>query len=110
MDKKDIHTIFFYKSIHDHKTLTLGYLCINEIEKLFESNIFIENEKLNFDLIYNLFNSYNKTINGFNAIAQNFKKFYELECEEHKKIIDYFKIKKLRKIKTQWRLNLLKKM
>ena len=96
--KREIHTMFFYKSIHDHKTLALGYLCVNEIEKLFESssNIFIENEKLNFDLIYNLFDSYNKAINGFNFIAQKFEKFYELESEEHKKIIDDFKNKKIK--------------
>ena len=97
--KKDIHTMFFYKSIHDHKTLALGYLCVNEIEKLFESssNVFVENDQLNFDLIYNLFNSYNQAINGFNAIAEKFKKFYELENEEHKKIIDDFKNKNIKK-------------
>ena len=97
--KKDIHTMFFYKSIHDHKTLALGYLCVNEIEKLFESssNVFVENDKLNFDLIYNLFNSYNQAINGFNIIAQKFEKFYELESEEHKKIIDDFKNKNIKK-------------
>ncbi len=97
--KKDIHTMFFYKSIHDHKTLALGYLCLNEIEKLFESssNVFVENDKLNFDLIYNLFNSYNQAINGFIAIAQKFEKFYELENEQHKKIIDDFKNKNIKK-------------
>ena len=97
--KKDIHTMFFYKSIHDHKTLALGYLCLNEIEKLFESssNVFVENDKLNFDLIYNLFNSYNQAINGFNFIAQKFEKFYELENEQHKKIIDDFKNKNIKK-------------
>ena len=97
--KKDIHTMFFYKSIHDHKTLALGYLCLNEIEKLFESssNVFVENDKLNFDLIYNLFNSYNQAINGFNIIAQKFEKFYEIENEEHKKIIDDFKNKNIKK-------------
>ena len=97
--KKDIHTMFFYKSIHDHKTLALGYLCLNEIEKLFESssNVFVENDKLNFDLIYNLFNSYNQAINGFNIIAQKFEKFYEIENEQHKKIIDDFKNKNIKK-------------
>ena len=97
--KKDIHTMFFYKSIHDHKTLALGYLCLNEIEKLFESssNVFVENDKLNFDLIYNLFNSYNQAINGFIVIAQKFEKFYELENEQHKKIIDDFKNKNIKK-------------
>ena len=97
--KKDIHTMFFYKSIHDHKTLALGYLCLNEIEKLFESssNVFVENDKLNFDLIYNLFNSYNQAINGFIVIAQKFEKFYELENEQHKKIIDDFKNKNINK-------------
>ena len=96
---KDIHTMFFYKSIHDHKTLALGYLCLNEIEKLFESssNVFVENDKLNFDLIYNLFNSYNQAINGFIVIAQKFEKFYELENEQHKKIIDDFKNKNIKK-------------
>ena len=97
--KKDIHTMFFYKSIHDHKTLALGYLCLNEIEKLFESssNVFVENDKLNFDLIYNLFNSYNQAINGFNIIAQKFEKFYEIENDQHKKIIDDFKNKNIKK-------------
>ena len=97
--KKDIHTMFFYKSIHDHKTLALGYLCLKEIEKLFESssNVFVENDKLNFDLIYNLFNSYNQAINGFIVIAQKFEKFYELENEQHKKIIDDFKNKNIKK-------------
>lgn len=96
---KDIHTMFFYKSIHDHKTLALGYLCLNEIEKLFESssNVFVENDKLNFDLIYNLFNSYNQAINGFIVIVQKFEKFYELENEQHKKIIDDFKNKNIKK-------------
>ena len=75
--------------------MALGYLYVNDIEKLFESsdNIFVENDKLNFDLIYNLFNSYNQAINGFNFIAQKFEKFYELENQEHKKIIDDFKKK-----------------
>ena len=108
--KKDIHTMFLYKSIHDHKTLALGYLCVNDIEKLFESsdNIFVENDKLNFDLIYNLFNSYNQAINGFNFIAQKFEKFYELENQEHKKIIDDFKNKKIKEDNNSIETELLK--
>ena len=90
---QEIHTMFFYKSIHDHKTLALGYLCLNELEKLFESspNIFVENDRLDFDLIYNLCNSYNHAINGFKLIADKYEKQYQEEYEKNKLIINKYK-------------------
>lgn len=93
---QDIHTMFFYKNIHDHKTLALGYLCMNELEKLFESspNIFMENDKLNFDLIYNLFNSYNQAIYGFKSLSEKYEKLYEEENERNKIYINKSKKKK----------------
>ena len=65
--EKEIHTIFFYESIHNFKTLALGYLCMQDIEKIYEfsHNIFLENDKLNRDLVLNLCDSYNKAIKGF---------------------------------------------
>ena len=76
---KQIHTIFFYESIHDHKTLALGYLCMQDIEKIYESspNIFLENDKLNKDLVYNLCDSYNKAIKGFEYIGKHFEEIYK---------------------------------
>ena len=84
--KQAIHTMFLYKTIHDHETLALGYLCLNELEKLFEStsNIFLEKDKLNFDLINNLCDSFIKAINGFNIMAQKFEKIYKEENEKNK--------------------------
>ena len=29
---KELHSLYFFDYIHDHKTLALGYLCLNEIE------------------------------------------------------------------------------
>lgn len=100
---QNIHTMFFYEIIHDHKTLALGYLCLKEIEKLFESspNIFVENNKLNFDLIYNLCNSYNQAINGFNLLAERYEKIYLEENEKHKILIEKSKNKKKENISKE---------
>lgn len=93
---QDIHTMFFYKSIHDHKTLALGYLCMHELEKLFESspNIFLEKDKLKLDLIKNLCDSYNQAINAFNIIANNFENYYMQENEDNNNIAKNVKSKK----------------
>ena len=77
--KQDIHSMFFYTMIHDHKTLALGYLCLKDLEKFFESNpnIFIENDKINSDLIINLCTSMKEAIEGFDFLAKKYKKYYE---------------------------------
>ena len=95
--EQEIHTMYFYKIIHDHKTLALGYLCMKDIQKIFEKspNIFMENDKLNFDLIINLCKSYNLAINGFKSIAENFSKFYEEEYKKNKEKVKKLKIKKI---------------
>ena len=97
---QEIHTLYFYKIIHDHKTLALGYLCMKDIQKIFESspNIFIENDKLNFDLIINLCQSYNHAINGFKLMAENFAKYYEEENKKNKELVKKSKIKKVNEI------------
>ena len=84
-----IHTRYFYKLIHEHKTLALGYLCIKDLQAIFESssNIFMENDKLNYDLINNLFDSYKYAINGFNLLAKKFKKIYDDEYNKNILII-----------------------
>ena len=86
---QDIHTMYFYKLIHEHKTLALGYLCMKDIQKIFESspNIFMENDKLNFDLIINLCQSYNNAIKGFKLISENFEKSYEEEYKKNKELV-----------------------
>ena len=90
-----IHTRYFYKLIHDHKTLALGYLCIKDLQAIFESssNIFMENDKLNYDLINNLFDSYKYAINGFNLLSQKFKKIYDDEDIKNKHILKKYKSK-----------------
>ena len=94
---QEIHTMYFYKIIHDHKTLALGYLCMKDIQTIFEKspNIFMENDKLNSDLLINLCKSYNLAINGFKSIAENFSKFYEEEYKKNKEIVKKSKIKKI---------------
>ena len=94
---QEIHTMYFYKIIHDHKTLALGYLCMKDIQKIFEKspNIFMENDKLNSDLLINLCKSYNLAINGFKSIAENFSKFYEEENKKNKEIVKKSKMKKI---------------
>ncbi len=93
---QDIHTMYFYKLIHDHKTLALGYLCMKDIQKIFESspNIFMENDKLNFDLIFNLCQSYNHAIKGFKLIAESFEKSYEEEYKKNKELVKNSKNRK----------------
>ena len=95
--KKKIHSMYFYETIHDHKTLALGYLCLNELEKLFESNpnIFLENDEINLDLITNLFNSFNRAINGFNELANKYENYYEKEYNYKKNLIGDAKIEKI---------------
>ena len=95
---KDIHSMFFYEIIHDHKTLALGYLCLNDLEKVFESNpnIFLENDKINADLIINLCVSMKEAINGFDSYAKKYKKFYEKEDDNNKNKIE--KSKKNKKV------------
>ena len=85
---KKIHSWFFYEVIHDHETLALGYLCLNELEKLFESNpnIFLENDEINFDLITNLCNSFNRAINGFNELNNKYENSYQKEYTKMEKI------------------------
>lgn len=90
---QDIHSMFFYKTIHDHKTLALGYLCLNDIEKLFESNpnIFIENDKINLDIIINLCKSMKEAIEGFDSLSKKYKKYYEVEDINNKNKIHELK-------------------
>jgi len=91
--KKSIHSMYFYKIIHDHKTLALGYLCLNDLEKLFQSNpnIFIENDKINSDLIINLCTSMEKAIKGFDSLAKKYKQYYEEEDNNNKNKINELK-------------------
>lgn len=93
-DRK-IHTMYFYSLIHDHKTLALGYLCMKDIQKIFEKspNIFMENDKLNFDLIINLCQSYNLAINGFKLMADDFEKIYQTEINNFNKLVITSKFK-----------------
>ena len=93
-DKK-IHTMYFYSLIHDHKTLALGYLCMKDIQKIFEKspNIFMEDDKLNFDLIINLCQSYNLAINGFKLMANDFEKLYQQEINNFNKLVITTKFK-----------------
>ena len=94
---KKIHTMVFYKQIHDHKTLALGYLCMFDIQKIFEEspNIFIENDELNYDLVLNLCCSYNNAIEGFKILANNYEKKYEEENLKNKETIKKLKRKNL---------------
>ena len=96
---KKIHSMYFYESIHDHETLALGYLCLNELEKLFESNpnIFLENDKINLDLITNLCNSFNRAINGFNELAHKYEDYYQKEYNDKINLEDDAKIEKINK-------------
>ena len=91
--------MYFYESIHDHETLALGYLCLNELEKLFESNpnIFLENDKINLDLITNLCNSFNRAINGFNELAHKYEDYYQKEYNDKINLEDDAKIEKINK-------------
>ena len=91
--KQNIHSMYFYKIIHDHKTLALGYLCLNDLRKLFESNpnIFVENDKINSDLIINLCSSMEKAIKGFDSLAKKYKKYYEEEDNSNKNKINELK-------------------
>ena len=50
-----------------------------------------ENDVLNFDLIYNLCNSYNHAINVFKLIADKYEKQYQEEYEKNKLIINKYK-------------------
>jgi len=34
--EKELHSLYFFDYIHDHKTLALGYLCLNELENEFK--------------------------------------------------------------------------
>jgi GTP-binding protein EngB required for normal cell division len=91
--KKSIHSMYFYKAIHDHKTLALGYLCLNDLEKLFETNpnIFVENDKINSDLIINLCTSMEKAIKGFDSLSKKYKQYYEEEDNSNKNKINELK-------------------
>jgi len=106
---QQIHTMYFYKSIHHHKTLALGYLCMKDLQKIFESspNIFMENDKINFDLIINLCNSYNQAINGFHSMAETFQKSYELEKKKNKEYIKNSKNKGRNNIKIRDNNNII---
>ena len=96
--KQHIHSMFFYEMIHDHKTLALGYLCLNDLEKFFESNpnIFLENDKIDLDLIINLCTSMKEAIEGFDSLAKKYKNFYD---EEHKNNIN--KVEEMKKKKKK---------
>ena len=85
--------MFFYDLTHDHKTLALGYLCLNDLEKLFESNpnIFVENDKINSDLIIHLCSSMKAAIMGFDSLAKIYKKYYEDEDLKNESKIDNLK-------------------
>ena len=91
--KQNIHSMFFYELIHDHKTLALGYLCLNDLENLFESNpnIFVENDKINSDLIINLCSSMKAAIRGFDSLAKIYKKYYEEEDLKNESKIENLK-------------------
>lgn len=91
--KQHIHSMFFYEMIHDHKTLALGHLILKDLEELFESNpnIFIENDKINSDLIINLCISMKKAIEGFDSLSKNYKEFYKEEAKKYKNKIDELK-------------------
>ena len=106
---QQIHTMYFYQSIHHHKTLALGYLCMKDLQKIFESspNIFMENDKINFDLIINLCNSYNQAINGFHSMAETFQKSYELEKKKNKEYIKNSKNKGIKNIKKEDNNNMI---
>lgn len=73
--------MFLYKTIHDHLIIVFKW-----VEKLFEStsNIFLENDKLNFDLFYNLGDSFIQAINLFTILVQKFEKTYKEENERNK--------------------------
>lgn len=77
------NSLYFFDYIHDHKTLALGYLYLNEIENAFKSNpnIFLENNIVSINLIYNLCNSLNKGIDAFNAIGNQFEELYLKESQ-----------------------------
>jgi len=96
--KQHIHSMFFYEIIHDHKTLALGYLCLNDLEKFFESNpnIFIESDNINLDLIINLCTSMKEAIEGFDSLAKKYQNYYN---EEDKNNIN--KIKDVKKNKEK---------
>jgi GTP-binding protein EngB required for normal cell division len=98
---KKIHTMVFYKKIHDHKTIALGYLCMMDIQKIFEDspNIFMENDELNYDLLLNLCCSYNLAIKGFKILANNYEKKYEEENKKNKETIKKLKSKNLEDVK-----------
>lgn len=94
-NNKNIHTMFFYNKIHDHKTLALGYLCLKEIDKVLKSSSYLimKNDKLNFNFIYNLCNSYNQAINGLNFIAEKYEKIYKEDNENKEILVNNFKDK-----------------
>ena len=73
--------------------MALGYLCLNDLEKLFETNpnIFVENDKINSDLIINLCTSMEKAIKGFDSLSKKYKQYYEEEDNSNKNKINELK-------------------
>ena len=53
----------------------------------------MKNDKLNFNFIYNLCNSYNQAINGLNSIAEKYEKIYKEDNENKEILVNNFKDK-----------------
>lgn len=84
--KKEEPIMVYFESMHDAKTLALGYLCYSEINKIFEKdpNNYIKNNNVNVELIKKISISLNNGIESFRLISEEFKELYKKEKEKFK--------------------------